>query len=255
MSITDSTYDSLTTAWTEQSKGSFTAGVLSDMATCVAEVEAKLKRGTLSATSAPTLAQVQNWLKRAKLELMEFKDFTFARKYAYSDAAASTYVYAMPGDYGGGQVRLKDITNDRTIAIVQPERFDLKYPDPSEETPNEILIATIKNNELWVAPPPDSSDRLELEYPRSGAETTADDFSFLPELMRYRCCDFAVSHSFESLHMFDVADRYRQYWELGLQKSQKADNRRKRTGRRTCAISIFQEHALYGYQSGRDYRR
>lgn len=255
MSITDSSYDSLTTAWTEQSKASFAAGVLSTIATCVSEVEAKLKRGTLSASTSPTLAQVQNWLKRGKLELMEFKDYSFARKYAYADAVAGTYVYALPEDFGGGAVRLRDMTNDRPISIVDAARFDMKYPDPSEETNNEIIIACIKNNELWVAPPPDSSDRLELEYSRSGAETTADDFSFLPELERFRVCDFALSHAFESLHMFDVADRFRQYWELGLQKSKQSDNRRKRSGRRMCAINVFQEYALYQNQSSRDYRR
>ena len=253
MSITDSSYDSLTTAWTEQSKASFTAGVLSTIATCVSEVESKLRRGTLSTTTSPTLAQVQNWLRRGKLELLEFKDYSFSRKYAYADAVAGTYVYAMPPDFGGGSVRLRDITNNRAIAIVAPERFDLKFPDPSEETNSEIAIACIKNNELWVAPPPDSSDRLEIEYARSGAETTASDFSFLPELERFRVCDFALSHAFESLHMFEVADRFRQYWELGLQKSHKADNRRKRSGRRQCAINVFQEYNLYRYQSGRDY--
>lgn len=252
MSITDST-TTLDTAWTEQSIAQFSAGVLSTIATCVSEVEAKLKRGTLSATTAPTLTQVHNWLKRAKLELMEFKDYTFARKYAYADAVAGTYRYALPGDFGGGQVRLRDMTNDRAIPIVFPERFDTYYPDPSEETSNEILMATIKNLELWVAPAPDSSDRLELEYARSGAETTADDFSFLPELERFRCCDFAVSHAFESLHMFDVADRFRQYWEMGLQKSKQADNHRKRSGRRKCAINVFQEAALYANQSSKDY--
>lgn len=251
MSITDST-TTLDTAWTEQSIAQFTAGVLSTIATCVSEVEAKLKRGTLSATTAPTLTQVQNWLKRGKLELMEFKDYSFSRKYAYADATAGTYRYSLPGDFGGGAVRLRDMTNDRAIPIVVPERYDAMFPDPSEETSNEIIVACIKNLELWVAPAPDSSDRLELEYSRSGAETTADDFSFLPELERFRCCDFAISHAFESLHMFDVSDRFRQYFELGLQKSRKADNRRKRTGRRKCAISVFQEASMYGYQPNRD---
>lgn len=252
MSITDST-TTLDTAWTEQSIAQFTAGVLSNIAACVSEVESKLKRGTLSASTAPTLAQVQNWLKRGKLELMEAKDYSFARKYAYADATAGTYIYSLPGDFGGGAVRLRDTTNDRSIPIVDPARFDLKYPDPSEETSNEILISTIKNLELWVAPAPDSSDRLEIEYSRSGAETTADDFSFLPELERFRCCDFALSHAFESLHMFDVSDRFRQYWELGLKKSHQADNRRKRSGRRKCAINVFQEYNLYRYQGERDY--
>jgi hypothetical protein len=254
MSITDSSTE-LTATWTENSYVAFTSGVLSTMATCVTEVEGKLKRGTLSTTTAPTLAQVQNWLKRAKLELMEFKNYTFARKYAYVDLTAGTYRYALPPDFNGGNVVLRDTTNDRAIPVWLPEWFDKKYPDPSEETNNEVLHACIKNMELWVAPPPDSSDRIELEYARSGAETTADDFSYIPELERFRCCDFALSHAFESLHMFDVSDRYRNYWDIGLVKSVKADNRRKRGGRRMCAINVWQEFAARNYQSGRDYRR
>ena len=254
MGITDST-TTVDTSWTEGSIAVFTSGVLSSMANCVTEVEGKLKRGTLSATTAPTLTQVQNWLKRAKLELLEFKNYTFSRKYAYADAVAGQYVYSLPPDFNGGSVVLRDTTNDRLIPLWMPEWYDKKYPDPSEETNNEVLHATIKNMTLWVAPPPDSSDRFELEYSRSGAETTADDFSFIPELERFRCCDFALAHAFESLHMFDVSDRYMNYWNTGLMKSVKADNRRKRGGRRMACINVFQESAALNYQAGRDYRR
>jgi hypothetical protein len=247
MSITDSG-TSVSTSWTEQATVAFTAGVLSTIATCVSEVEGKLKRGTLSATTSPTLTQVQNWLKRAKLELMEDRNYSFARKYAYADLTAGTYRYALPPDYNGGEVKLRDMTNNASIPIWMEANFDKAYPDPSYETNGPISISCIKNMELWVVPPPSSSDRIELEYSRSGAETTADDFSYLPELERFRCCDFALSHSFESLHMFDVADRFRQYWELGLQKARRADGRRKWGGRRMCAISVFQEAALFNNQ-------
>ena len=250
MSITDST-TTLDTAWTEQSVVAFSSGVLSTIATCVSEVGSKLKRGTLSASTSPTLTQVQNWLKRAKLELMEFKDYTFARKYAYVDMVAGQYRYSLPDDFNGGNVRLRDTTNDRTIQIWIPEWFDKKYPDVSEFSSNLVEVACIKNMELWVYPPPSGSDRFELEYSRSGAETTADDFSFIPELERFRCCDFALSHAFESLHMFDVADRFKQYWDIGLAKSVKADNRRKRGGRRMCAINVFQEAAALSFQPKR----
>ncbi len=247
MSITDSG-SSVSTSWTEQATVAFTTGVLSTIATCVSEVESKLKRGTLSATTAPTSTQVQNWLKRAKLELMEDRNYSFARKYAYADLTAATYRYALPPDYNGGEVKLRDMTNNASIPVWFSAAFDKAYPDPSEETNGAIEVACIKNMELWVAPPPSASDRIELEYSRSGAETTADDFSFLPELERFRCCDFALSHSFESLHMFDVADRFRQYWELGLQKARRADGRRKWGGRRMCAMSVWTENSLYGYQ-------
>jgi len=247
MSITDSVAN-VSTSWTEQSTVAFQYGVLSTITHCVSEVESKLKRGTLSTTSAPTLVQVKNWLKRAKLELMEDRDYTFARKYAYVDLTAGTYRYALPPDYNGGQVKLRDMSNDAFIPIWLPANFDKTYPDPSAETNDVVECATIKNMELWLSPPPSASDRFELEYSRSGAETTADDFSFLPELERFRCCDFALSHSFESLHMFEVADRFRQYWELGLQKAKKADGRRRFAGVRKQVLNVWQENAMVSYQ-------
>jgi hypothetical protein len=247
MSIVDSAAN-LSTTWTEQTVVGFTSGVLSTINDCVSEVESKLKRGTLSATTSPTLIQVKNWLKRGKLELMEFKNYTFARKYAYADGVAGQYRYALPPDFNGGTVRLRDITNDSDIALWMPEWYDRRFPDPSEFASGVVTCATIKYMELWTFPAPSGSDRLELEYSRSGAETTADDFSFLPELSRFRCCDFALSHAFESLHMFDVADRFRQYWDIGLAKSVRADNRKKRGGKRLCVINVFQEAAALGYQ-------
>lgn len=247
MGITDSGTP-ITTAWTEQTTAAFTTGVLSTITTCVTEVEAKLKRGTLSATTAPTLTQVNNWLKRAKLELMEDRSYTFTRKYAYADLTAGTYRYSLPPDFNGGEVKVRDITNNAAIPVWLPAHFDTSYPDPSEETNGPVSIACIKNMELWVVPPPSSSDRIELEYSRSGGETTADDFSYLPELERFRCCDFALSHAFESLHQYDVADRFRQYWELGLQKARQADGRRKWGGRQLCALNVWQHASMYSTQ-------
>lgn len=240
MTITDST-TTLDTAWTEQSFVQFTTGVLSTLATCVSEVEAKLQRGTLSATTAPTDTQVEGWLKRAKLELVEIFDFTFARKYATCSMTAGTYRYGLPEDFNGGEIKLKDTTNDRFIAVWPEGKFDKKYPDPSEESNNEVIVACIKNMELWVVPPPNGSDTLELEYSRSGAETTADDFSWLPELERWRCCDFALGQAFESLHMWAEADRYKAYWKDSIQKAKVADGRKKWKGKRYQVSSVFQE--------------
>ena len=247
MSITDST-TTIDTAWTEQSIAVFTSGVLSSMATCITEVESKLKRGTLGTSSTPTLAQTQNWLKRAKLEISESFGFGFKRKYAYCDLTANSYVYSLPPDFDGGQVTLKDITNNRDIPIWPRSWFDLKFPDPSEESSDQVLVACIKNMELWVAPPPNGSDRLELEYPRSGAETTADDFSWLPELMRYRCCDFAQAEAFESLHQFDLADRFRNKFEVGVIKASRSDARKRWQGKSLSAINIFQHYRAGNYQ-------
>lgn len=245
--ITDST-TTLTTAWTENSIPVFTTGVLSDMDACITEVESKLKRGTLGASSTPTLTQAQNWLKRAKLEISEAFGFEFKRKYAYCDLTANTYVYSLPPDYDGGRISLKDTTNNREIPVWTSAWYDLKFPDPSEENSDQVLVACIKNMELWVAPPPNGSDRIELEYPRSGAETTADDFSWLPELMRYRCCDFAQAEAFESLHMFEHADRYRMKFEAGVMKAKRADTRKRWQGKKMSAISVFQHYRTGNYQ-------
>jgi len=95
--------------------------------------------------------------------------------------------------------------------------------------------------ELWVAPPPDGTDALLLEYDRSGAETTADDFTWLPEIERFRVCDFAVSESFLSLHMWEQAQLYTQRWNEAIGKAIRADGKRKWQGKRYQVINVFQE--------------
>jgi len=240
MSITDTT-TTLDTAWVESSAASFTSGVLSTIATCVTEVESKIKRGTLGTSTNPTLAQVQGWLKRAKMELAEAKGFTFDRKYATASLTADSYRYALPPDYNGGNISLRDVTNDRYITVWAENWFNKKFPDPSVETSGEVMVACIKNMELWLAPPPDSADSVELEYDRSGAETTSDDFSWLPEIERFRCCDFAVSEAFLSLHMWEQARLYTQRWTAALGKAIRADGKRKWKGKRFQAINVFQE--------------
>jgi len=239
MSITDSS-TALDVAYTEQSIVGFTEGVLTDLAACVAEVESKLQRGTLSTSTKPTLAQVQGWLKRAKMELSEVKSFTFNRKYAYMTTTAGTYRYALPPDYNGGLTRIKDTTNDEWITVWQSNWFDRKYPDPSSEDSSDEFIACVKNMELWIGPPPDSSYQLEIEYDRSGSETTADDFEWLPELERFRCCDFAISESFEALGNFQVSNTYKAKWGQGVQKARHADGKRKWAEMNYQIVSCFQ---------------
>ena len=114
------------------------------------------------------------------------------------------------------------------------------------------IVACIKNLELWLAPPPDSTDTLELEYSRSGAETTSDDFSWLPELERFRVCDFAVGQAFESLHMYDVADRFMSRWATDLAGAVHSDARRKWKGKRLQATDVFQEFNAMNYQASRN---
>lgn len=247
MSITDAT-TSLGTSWTEQPTVAFNAGRLATIGDCISEVESKLKRGTLSASSSPTLTNVYNWLARAKQELAETKGFTFKRRYVTATTVAGTYRYGLPPDFNGGRVAVKDTSNDRFLTPWPEHHFDAKYPDPAAETNNEPSIFCIKNNELWLAAPPDGAYTLELEYDRSGSDNNTTDFSWLPEIERFRCCDFVLAESFESIHMFAVADRYVSKWNHGLGKARLADGKRKWKGMGYQAISWQQEHAIKSHQ-------
>ena len=245
--ITDSS-TTIGTTWTENTIPYFTAGTLTTLAACVSEVESKLQRGTLSTSTAPTLAQVQNWLERKKMEIAEAFGFSYARKYAYVTLVAAQYRYSLPPDYAGGKISLVDTTNNRSIVIIDGSLYDKILPDPSDETSGEVTTACIKNMELWLAPPPSGTDTLQLEYQRSGAETTADDYAWLPELMRYRCCDGALAEAFEALHMWAESDRFMAKFEIGLSKAKKADNRKRWQGKRYTAQNVFQDQIARNYQ-------
>ena len=247
--VTDST-TTIDTDWTENDLflPTFTAGILSTLSTCVDEVGVKLQRGTLGATSTPTDTQVKNWLARAKLKLMQVRDFSFARKFAYVSTAASQYVYGMPPDYQGGEVTIKDTTNNYDLRIWPSSWYDKTYPDPSEETNDYPRIACIKGMQLWLIPPPAGVYTLQLEYSRSGAETTGGDMSWLPEYERFLCCDFACGQAFESLHMWAEADRYNGRWSEELKFSVRADGRRKWKTEQMKCIDVFQEYAARNNQ-------
>ena len=251
MSITDATTN-LDTSYTEQSVVAFTAGTLATINSCITEVEAKIKRGTLSTSTTPTLAQVQTWLIRAKQELAEAKNFSFSRRYASLTTVANQYRYSMPPDYRGGHTVLRDTSNDRQIVIWDTHWFNTQYPDPSKEGSNEPLVACIKGMELILVPPPDSTYTIELEYNRSGDDNTETDFSWLPQIERFRCCDFATAESFEALHQWKAASFYRQKWESGLNKSIRADGKKRWKSMKFQAISHFQEYAAQNYQSEND---
>jgi hypothetical protein len=245
--ITDST-TTIGTSWTENTLPAFTAGTLSSLATCITEVESKLKRGTLSTSTTPTLAQAQNWLRRKKQEIAERFGYSYTRKYAYVTLVADQYRYSLPPDFAGGQITLSETVNNRDIVVWPSYQYNIKFPDPSEESSGNVKVACVKNMELWLAPPPDGTDTLQLEYMRSGAETTADSFTWLPELMRYRCCDGAVAEAFEALHQYEEADRFHQKFEYGLGRAKRADNRKRWQGKRHSAINVFQEHNARNYQ-------
>lgn len=230
----------LTDSWTNKDALAFTTGTLSDIDACVSEVESKLKRGTLSASTTPTSTQVQNWLIRAKQELAELRNYTWRRQYVTLTCTAGTYIYACPADYGGACGDLRDMTNDSRIRITTPHQFDALFPDVSEANNGQILIATVRDRELWVAPAPDSADVLEWEILRTGDDDTTSDFSWLPEIERFRCCDFALAESFEALHDFEKAQYYRSKWDYGLGKSRIADGKKKWTTMGYQARSVFQ---------------
>jgi len=247
MPITDSTA-TLTTAWTERSTVDFLSGTLATITEMITEVEDKLKRGTLSASTSPTSTAVQKWLIRAKEELMQTKSYTFSRRYAYATLDSGDHIIALPPDYNGGHVRVKDQTNDFMLVMVSPFDFDLKYPDISKESNDEPDFCCIKNMEMWIAPPVSGSTELELEYERSGSDNTTTDFSFLPEIERFRCCDYAIYESCESLENWEKAKWYRTKWEAGMVLSNKADTRRKWKNMGFQAKSDFQARALRLYQ-------
>lgn len=243
MSITDSS-SSLSSSWSEKSVVSFNQGSLADIDDCVSEVESKLFRGTLGASTRPTLNQVKQWLVRAKQELSEVKGFTFKRRYASVNTSSGNYRYALPPDYNGGRIMLRDTTSDLPITIWPEYWFDQRYPDPSGESAGQPVIATIKNMELWLNRPTDGVYALELDYDRSGADNTPNDFSWLPEIERFRCCDFAISEAFESLHLWQQAQLYREKWNTGIGRAIRADGKRKWKRMRFQALSMFQEYVV-----------
>ena len=217
----------LTTTWTAPDVVEFTAGTLADQAAIRGYVETHLRRGTLSGSTTPTDAEVNTDIIRAKQELCEVFGFTWQRRYQYADTVAGTYRYALPKDFAGGDVRLRDTTNDRFLEWIDPFRFDLKFPDVSKESRNKTQVFTIKDRELWISPPPAAVYRLELDYGRAGDDSTAADVTYLPELMRFKCGDYAIYKGFMSLHMWQEAQLWKQEWMEGLLKSRRADKRKR----------------------------
>jgi hypothetical protein len=227
----------LDTVWSEFSTAAFTASTLGTLSDMIDEVGYKLNL-TPASTTKPSDAQIANWLIRAKEEIAEAKGYTWKKRYVTATLTSSTYRYSLPPDFETAHY-LRDKTNDALIRIVSNRVFDTLYPDPDEETNGDILVATIKNRELWVCPPPDGSDVLEMCYDRSGDDVTNTDISWLPEIERWRCIDFATSEAFEYKESYDKAMYYRGKWESGMRKGIRADSRRKFAGV-DRARSIFQ---------------
>jgi len=228
MAITDAGTN-LTQTWTEQPTVTFTAGTLADMTACQTEVQTNIQRGTLSGSTTPTSTQVETWLIRAKQELCERFGFTFKRRYATASISVDAWRIALPPDYDGGEVRMRDTTNDDWMHYIDPLLFDAKYPNPSSEskrTPGDAYF-TIKNMEVWLSHPCDGTTTLEIEYERSADDNTANDVSYLPQLMRFKIVDYATYRAFLVLQQFTAAQMYRGEWEAGMVHTKKADGRKR----------------------------
>lgn len=200
---------------------SFNAGTLPDMDACVDQVQDNINRGVLSESTRPKLSQVQSWLVRAKQELCEEHGFTWRWVYAYMDTGSGQYRYSLLPDFGGGGHIIRDITQDERLAYIDPVAYDTLFPDPANDTNIAPEYYTIKGDELWLSQPAGGTYRLELEYERTGDDTSTTDVTYLPELMRFRMCDYATYKGFIVLEMWEAASAYKAEWSGGKMKSKK----------------------------------
>ena len=73
----------------------------------------------------------------------------------------------------------------------------------------------------------DGTTTLEIEYERSADDNTANDVSYLPQLMRFKIVDYATYRAFLVLQQFTAAQMYRGEWEAGMVHTKKADGRKR----------------------------
>ena len=217
----------LTTTWTARDALAFTAGTLSTITNCVSKVESQLHRGTLSSSTTPTSTQVQEYLIHAKQKLMQRFGFSWRRNFVYAATVASTWQYALPSDFGGGGTILRDITQDIRLDLVDPLTFDTLYPDPAGSANAVPTYYTIKDRELWLSAPADGVYTLELEYPRTGEDSTSTDVSYLPESARFMICDYATARSYMLLQQFEAAQGYMAQWNEEFNEGRRDEGSRK----------------------------
>jgi hypothetical protein len=209
----------------------FNAGTLATISSCTSHVESVLNRGTLSSSTRPTSTQVQNWLIQAKQKLMEAHGFTWRRVFSYLDTSSGEYRYALPLDFGEGGHIIRDITQDDRLVPVDPEAFDTMFPDVAGTDNKAPSCYTIKDRELWLCNPASGTYRLELEYLRTGDDSTTTDVSYIPELRRFEMCDFAIYRAFVLLEMYESAAPYKNDWAQGISQSKTRDNIKKWSAR------------------------
>ena len=205
----------------------FNAGTLSDIDDCVTQVQNNINRGTLSSSTNPTTTEVQNWLIRAKQKLMEIHGYTWRRVFAYLDTSSGEYRYALPLDFGQGGHILRDITQDERLVYVNPTSFDTTFPDVDGDSSGEPEYYTIKDRELWLSREASGTYRLELEYDRTGDDSTTTDISYIPEARRFDMCDYATYRAFIKLEMYNSAQAFKVEWAESTNQSKFTDTRKR----------------------------
>jgi len=207
--------------------GKFTQSTLSTTGNLTNQVQSNINRGTLSATSKPTLNEVTIWLIEGKQLMLERYGFTWARRFVYTTTTSGTYRYALPGDFAGGGTILRDLTQDKRLSFTDPVTFDTLYPDVAGTSNGTPLDYTIKDMELWLQAPANGSYTFELEYSRSGEDTVAETWDYIPESKLFKITDYATHRSFLVLQMWDAAGIYRTLWESEMMHTKKMDGKKK----------------------------
>ena len=218
----------LTTTWLEFGLVSTPASTLVSLSTMIDAVAVKLNRdATLTATTTPSDQNVVDWIDRGAEEICEEMQFDFRRRYMTTTLTAGTFRYSLPNDYAGGKLTVRDLTNDgKFISVVDNKPFDTYFPDLAAVANGSLLVAAVKNREIWFAPPPGGAYVIEIEYQRSG-EASAGTYTWIPEVILWKIVDFAVGESYEALHEYEEAVYYQVKWTKALGKARKAEGKRR----------------------------
>ena len=227
--------------WTDKTISKFSPSQLATCGDLVTEVESKLGRGDITEDSSPSLVSVKRWLTRAKEELASIKGFTFSYKFVSTVIEKGSYRALLPNDYNGGDLTLRNMVTHKLIKIMLMPMFNKRFPDIYKSHGSYPTHACVKNLELWIAPIPRYDTLLELEYDRSGSDEDPEDFSYIPEIERFRCADMAIAEAAESVDDWDKAKWYWAKWQQGLAISKLVDGKRKWKASGYSVNSLFGE--------------
>lgn len=230
MALTEASAPLDTPTWAEYGIVSANVSAIDTLSSCIDVVSDKLNRAPITATTKPSDAQVADYITRAKEEIIELKSYTWARRYVVATLTSGVWRYALPPDCAR-ITNLRDTTNDNAINIIEPYAFDMMYPDMAAISSGKVIVACQKNLELWVSPPP-GAEVFELQYERNGDDASSVDISWLPEIERWRCIDFALAESWELLNQYDRAGYYSNKWAKYINKGKRTDSKRKLKGAR-----------------------